>query len=69
MEVEIENWNCYVVEVKGVKHIGLILEMMGEEEEVAEIKMKMEVAMVVETNYCYLPFHFFLLIYLVYFVW
>ena len=58
-----------MVEVKGVKHTGLILEMIGEEQAVAEGKMKKEVAMVVEIDYCYLPFHFFLLICLVYFVW
>ena len=52
-----------------VEHIDLIQEMKGEEEVVVEVKMKMEVAMVVEINYCYLPLHFFFLIYLVYFVW
>ena len=35
-----------------VEHIDLIQEMKGEEEVVVEVKMKMEVAMVVEINYC-----------------
>ena len=34
-----------------VEHIDLIQEMKGEEA-VVEVKMKMEVAMVVEINYC-----------------
>ena len=48
-----------------VQHIDLIPEMKGEEEMVVEVKIKMEVAMVMEINYYYLSFHFFLLIYLV----
>ena len=52
-----------------VELIDLIQEIKGEEEAVVEVKMKMKVEMVVEINYCYLPFHFILLIYLAYFVW